>query len=49
MDDFLDLLLDIRMEAKRNKDWTTSDRIRNELAAIGFEIKDTKDGVEWRL
>ena len=45
----VDLLLDIRMEAKRNKDWTTSDRIRNELAAIGFEIKDTKDGVEWRL
>ncbi len=45
----VDLLLDIRMEAKRNKDWATSDKIRNELTAIGFDIKDTKDGVEWKL
>ena len=45
----VDLLLDIRMEAKRNKDWTTSDHIRNELTALGFEIKDGKEGTEWRL
>lgn len=45
----VDLLLNIRMEAKKNKDWATSDRIRNELSALGFEIKDTKDGFEWRL
>ena len=45
----IDLLLNIRMEAKKNKDWATSDRIRNELSALGFEIKDTKDGFEWRL
>ncbi|MDR1518350.1 MAG: cysteine--tRNA ligase [Dysgonamonadaceae bacterium] len=45
----VDMLLDLRMEAKRNKDWATSDRIRNELTALGFEIKDTKDGFEWRI
>jgi cysteinyl-tRNA synthetase len=45
----LDLLLTIRREAKANKDWATSDKIRNELTAIGFEIKDTKEGTEWKL
>ncbi len=45
----IDLLLNIRLEAKKNKDWATSDKIRNELTALGFEIKDTKDGFEWNL
>ncbi len=45
----VDLLLTIRQEAKANKDWATSDKIRNELTAMGFEIKDTKEGAEWRL
>jgi cysteinyl-tRNA synthetase len=45
----IDLLLNIRLEAKKNKDWATSDKIRNELSALGFEIKDTKDGFEWKI
>jgi len=45
----VDLLLNIRLEAKQNKDWATSDKIRNELTAIGFNIKDKKDGFEWDL
>ena len=45
----VDLLLNIRLDAKRNKDWATSDKIRNELTALGFEIKDTKDGFEWKI
>ena len=45
----IDLLLEIRLQAKQNKDWATSDKIRNELSALGFEIKDTKDGFEWKL
>jgi cysteinyl-tRNA synthetase len=45
----IDLLLNIRLEAKQNKDWATSDKIRNELTALGFEIKDTKDGFEWKI
>ena len=45
----IDMLLEMRMEAKQNKDWATSDKIRNELTALGFNIKDTKDGFEWSL
>lgn len=45
----VDLLLNIRLQAKQNKDWATADKIRNELTALGFNIKDTKDGFEWNL
>lgn len=45
----IDLLLNMRLDAKKNKDWATSDKIRNELTALGFEIKDTKDGFEWKI
>jgi cysteinyl-tRNA synthetase len=45
----VDMLLEQRVKAKANKDWATSDFIRNELTALGFEIKDTKDGFEWKL
>ena len=45
----VDLLLQIRSEAKAKKDWTTSDLIRDRMAALGFAVKDTKDGVEWSV
>jgi cysteinyl-tRNA synthetase len=45
----VDLLLQVRAEAKAKKDWATSDLIRDRLAALGFAIKDTKDGVEWSV
>ena len=45
----VDMLLEQRAIAKANKDWATSDRIRNELTALGFEIKDTKEGTTWKL
>jgi cysteinyl-tRNA synthetase len=41
------LILAIRQEAKEKKDYATSDRIRNELLKLNFEIKDSKDGVTW--
>lgn len=43
------LLLDIRSKAKEQKDWATSDKIRDELTKLGFEIKDTKNGAEWKI
>ncbi len=43
----INLLLQLRTEAKANKDWATSDKIRDGLNAIGIEIKDTKNGAEW--
>ena len=45
----VDMLLEQRMKAKANKDWETSDMIRNSLTALGFEVKDTKDGFTWKL
>jgi cysteinyl-tRNA synthetase len=43
------LIIDIRQSARENKDWNTSDKIRDMLKEAGVEIKDTKEGVEWRL
>lgn len=45
----VDMVLSLRAKAKADKDWTTSDKIRDALADAGFEVKDTKDGVTWRL
>ena len=45
----VDFLLKMRDEAKAKKDWATSDKIREELAKLGFEIKDTKEGATWKL
>jgi cysteinyl-tRNA synthetase len=45
----VDFLLNLRMDAKKNKDWAKSDLIRARLTEIGFIIKDTKDGFEWEL
>ena len=45
----VDMVLDLRAKAKAAKDWATSDQIRDELAAYGFEVKDTKDGASWKL
>ncbi len=43
------LLLNLRVDAKNSKDWTTADKIRDGLNALGIEIKDTKEGFEWSL
>ena len=45
----VELLLTLRQEAKLKKDWATSDEIRNRLTSLGFEIKDTKEGADWKL
>ena len=45
----VDMLLEQRAKAKADKDWATSDMIRDNLAALGFEVKDTKEGFTWKL
>lgn len=45
----IDTVLDIRKQAKQAKDWTTSDRIRDSLTALGIKVKDRKDGTDWEL
>jgi cysteinyl-tRNA synthetase len=43
----MDLVLELRQYARTNKDWTTSDKIRDGLAAAGITVKDGKDGTSW--
>jgi cysteinyl-tRNA synthetase len=45
----VDMLLEQRSQAKAEKNWALSDKIRDDLAALGFEVKDTKDGYSWSL
>ena len=44
LNDVLQLLMSLRKEAKSKKDFVTSDKIRNELLALGVQLKDEKDG-----
>ncbi len=44
MDNVIHLLMEIRKEAKHRKDYVTSDKIRNELADLGVQLKDERDG-----
>ncbi|WP_282636393.1 cysteine--tRNA ligase [Sphingobacterium thalpophilum] len=47
IDDVMNLVIKLRNEAKANKDFVTSDRIRDELSAIGIQLKDSKEGTLW--
>lgn len=44
----IDALIEQRNEARANKDFTTADRIRDELSALGIEILDRPEGTSWR-
>ena len=44
LDSALAVLIDIRKDAKKRKDFATSDQIRNKLAEAGILLKDEKDG-----
>lgn len=43
----MDLVIDLRQDARANKDFATSDKIRDYLSQIGITIKDSKDGTSW--
>jgi len=45
--ELIDLIINLRLEARKNKDFTTSDVLRDKLAAIGIILKDTKEGTSW--
>lgn len=46
-DALMQIIINLRNEAKKNKDFTTSDRIREDLQSIGVQLKDSKDGTLW--
>jgi cysteinyl-tRNA synthetase len=43
----MDLLIQIRTEAKQNQDYATSDKIRMALDSLGIQLKDSKEGTTW--
>ena len=49
IDGLMQMILEVRSSAKANKDFKTSDHIRDELKKIGFEIKDGKEGTSYTI
>lgn len=47
VDSEIEALIEKRQEARRNKDWATADKIRDDLKAKGIILKDTPQGVTW--
>jgi cysteinyl-tRNA synthetase len=47
--ELMEILLNLRTEAKMRKDFATADKIRDQLLQAGFVVKDKKDGFEWEL
>lgn len=45
----VEMLIGIRNEARANKDWAMSDKVRDELARLGIQLKDGKDGTTFSL
>jgi cysteinyl-tRNA synthetase len=43
----INLILELRLEARKNKDWATSDLIRDKLKDLGIAVKDSKEGSTW--
>ena len=43
------LLIDLRAQARQTKDFATSDRIRDQLSALGVALEDRADGTVWRI
>ena len=47
IDGLMGLILELRASARANKDWPTSDKIRDALTEIGIAVKDGKEGASW--
>ncbi len=45
----MDLILEVRQDAKTNKNWGVADMIRNKLTEAGIVVKDTKEGAIWEI
>ena len=45
----MDLILELRAQARTNKDWTTADAIRDKMTELEINVKDGKDGTAWSL
>lgn len=47
--ELVEMILQLRIEAKAGKDYNTADHIRDELTSLGVSLKDHKDGTDWEI
>ncbi len=45
----MEIVIELRQNARQQKDWSTSDRIRKSLGSLNISIKDSKEGSSWEL
>ena len=45
----IEMILEMRMDAKNNKNWALSDILRDKLIELGVKVKDRKDGFDWEI
>lgn len=48
VDDLMNLLIDLRKQARADKNYAMADQIRNQLNEIGVILEDTKQGTAWK-
>ena len=48
VNELMDIIIEIRQEARKKKDWAIADQIRNKLAAVGIVLEDSPQGVRWK-
>jgi cysteinyl-tRNA synthetase len=49
LDNVINILIGMRKDARTNKDWAASDKIRDGLAEAGIQLKDGAEGTNWSL
>ena len=49
LDGLMDFVIEMRMDARNNKDWATSDKIRDKMKELKIQLKDGKDGTSWTV
>ena len=45
---FIDLLVELRSDLRKNKEWALADKLRNDMAGLGIQIEDGKTGASWK-
>lgn len=48
VEQLMDIIIDIRQHARQNKDWSTADKVRDSLSAVGILLEDSAQGVRWK-
>lgn len=49
LDQLMKLIIEMRHDARARKDWATSDKIRDTLAEVNIQLKDSKEGTDWKI